>query len=124
MTTRREWVLAVTVALATTALAQIPYTLGYALAHPDTVFTGILMNPEDIRSMGLEVNQPVRIQSTAGEMRYILVRPFDIRQGNAAMYYPESNILVPHAVDPLSKTPAFKSIAINIQPEPTMQPVG
>jgi anaerobic selenocysteine-containing dehydrogenase len=84
----------------------------------------ILMNPEDIRSMGLEVNQPVRIQSTAGEMRYILVRPFDIRQGNAAMYYPESNILVPHAVDPLSKTPAFKSIAINIQPEPTMQPVG
>jgi molybdopterin-dependent oxidoreductase alpha subunit len=78
----------------------------------------ILMNPDDIRSMGLEVNQPVRIQSSAGEMRYIRVRPFDIRQGNAAMYYPEANILVPHAVDPLSKTPAFKSIAITVQPEP------
>jgi anaerobic selenocysteine-containing dehydrogenase len=51
-------------------------------------------------------------------MRYIRVRPFDIRQGNAAMYYPEANILVPHAVDPLSKTPAFKSIAITVQPEP------
>lgn len=77
----------------------------------------ILMNPDDIRTMGLEVNQQVRIKSSAGEMRLISVRPFDIRQGNAAMYYPEANILVPHAVDPLSKTPAFKSIVISIQPE-------
>jgi anaerobic selenocysteine-containing dehydrogenase len=67
--------------------------------------------------MGLTTDQRVRIRSSAGEMRYILVRPFDIRQGNAAMYYPEANVLVPHDVDPLSKTPAFKSIAVSIAPE-------
>lgn len=50
MTARREWMLAVLVALTTTALAQIPYALGYALARPDMVFTGILMNPEDAQS--------------------------------------------------------------------------
>jgi molybdopterin-dependent oxidoreductase alpha subunit len=77
----------------------------------------ILMHPDDIRQMGLTTDQRVRIRSSAGEMRYILVRPFDIRQGNAAMYYPEANVLVPHDVDPLSKTPAFKSIAVSIAPE-------
>jgi anaerobic selenocysteine-containing dehydrogenase len=51
-------------------------------------------------------------------MRYILVREFDIRAGNVAMYYPESNVLVPSAVDPLSKTPAFKSIAVTLDAEP------
>lgn len=47
-------------------------------------------------------------------MRYILVREFDIRAGNVAMYYPESNVLVPSNMDPLSKTPAFKSIAVTL----------
>ena len=36
-----------------------------------------------------------------------LVRPFDIRPGNAAMYYPEANVLVPRTVDPYSKTLAL-----------------
>jgi molybdopterin-dependent oxidoreductase alpha subunit len=83
----------------------------------------ILLNPEDIRSRGLEANQRVRVKSSAGEMRFILVRPYEIRQGNAAMYYPEANVLVPHDVDPLSKTPAFKSIPISIEPEPILQTV-
>jgi hypothetical protein len=30
------------------------------------------------------------------------------------MYYPESNVLVPKAADPLSRTPAYKSIAVSI----------
>ncbi|MEY3457466.1 MAG: Formate dehydrogenase, partial [Planctomycetota bacterium] len=81
----------------------------------------ILMNPEDIRSRGLQANQRVRVKSSAGEMRFILVRPYEIRQGNAAMYYPEANVLVPHDVDPLSKTPAFKSIPISIENEPVLQ---
>jgi molybdopterin-dependent oxidoreductase alpha subunit len=80
----------------------------------------VLMNADDIRRMGLKPEQRVRVRSEAGEMRYILVREFDIRAGNVAMYYPESNVLVPSAVDPLSKTPAFKSIAVNIDAEPDM----
>ncbi len=50
-------------------------------------------------------------------MRNILVRTFDIRAGNAVMYYPEANLLVTRALDPLSKTPAFKSVDITITPE-------
>jgi anaerobic selenocysteine-containing dehydrogenase len=49
----------------------------------------ILMNAEDIGRFGLEPNQRVKVQSLAGEMRYILVREYDIRPGNAAMYLEE-----------------------------------
>ncbi|MFO0427628.1 MAG: FdhF/YdeP family oxidoreductase [Planctomyces sp.] len=77
----------------------------------------ILMNADDIQRLGLKPEQRVRITSEAGEMRFILVRTFNIRAGNAAMYYPESNVLVPHTVDPLSKTPAFKSIVIRVTAE-------
>ena len=49
-------------------------------------------------------------------MHGIRVRPIDIRAGNAAMYYPEANALVPTATDPDSKTPGFKSVAVTIAP--------
>jgi len=78
----------------------------------------ILMNATDISQLGLKPDQRVCIRSETGEMRYILVRSFDIRAGNVAMYYPESNVLVPSTVDPLSKTPAFKSVAVTITAEP------
>lgn len=77
----------------------------------------ILMNAEDVRRLGLRVDQRVRVTSDTGEMPYVLVRTFDIRSGNALMYYPESNVLVSPAVDPLSKTPAFKSVLVTIKPE-------
>ena len=31
------------------------------------------------------------------------------------MYYPESNVLVPRRLDPLSKTPAFKNILVTVE---------
>ena len=34
------------------------------------------------------------------------------------MYYPEANALVPRTVDPLSKTPAFKCVIVNVEPMP------
>lgn len=77
----------------------------------------VLMNAQDISRLGLKVNQRVCVKSQAGEMRYVLVREYDIRAGNVAMYYPESNVLVPSSVDPLSKTPAFKSVAVTIEAE-------
>jgi molybdopterin-dependent oxidoreductase alpha subunit len=79
----------------------------------------ILMNADDIERLGLKIDQRVRVRSEIGEMRYLLVRSFAIRAGNALMYYPEANVLVPKAVDPLSKTPAFKSIAITVEAEET-----
>jgi len=42
-------------------------------------------------------------------------REGEIRAGNAAMYYPEANVLVPAAVDAASRTPAFKNIVIGIE---------
>jgi len=77
----------------------------------------ILMHPRDLERMGLQADQPVRVRSAAGEMRYQRARPFDVREGNALMYAPEANVLVPRTVDPESKTPAFKSVVVTIEPE-------
>lgn len=77
----------------------------------------ILMHEQDIQRLGLTPDQPVRLRSSAGEMRYQRVRPFDVRPGNAMMYCPESNVLIPRDVDPESRTPAFKHIVISIEAE-------
>ena len=47
---RREWLAALLVAAATVVLLTVPYALGYALSEPGTVFSGIIMNPEDTQS--------------------------------------------------------------------------
>ena len=76
----------------------------------------ILINPDDMRRLGLTSNQPVTVRSAVGELRRRLVRPCDVRSGNAAMYYPEANVLVPRDVDPQSRTPAFKSVLVELVP--------
>ena len=78
----------------------------------------ILINREDMRRLGLAPDQRVTVRSAMGELREVLVRPFDIRAGNALMYYPEANVLVPRDVDPKSKTPAFKSVVVELVREP------
>jgi molybdopterin-dependent oxidoreductase alpha subunit len=77
----------------------------------------ILMNGEDIERLGLRIDQRVRVRSSVGALPHILIRRYDIRAGNALMYFPEANVLVPTTTDPASKTPAFKSVAITIEPE-------
>lgn len=84
----------------------------------------ILLNPADIARLGLKPDQRVRVANDTGEMCNILVRPFDIRAGNAAMYYPESNVLVPAGVDPHSKTPAFKSVLVTVAAEAAVADKG
>jgi molybdopterin-dependent oxidoreductase alpha subunit len=83
----------------------------------------VLMHPDDIVRLGLTAGGRCRVSSSAGTMRNQVVSAFDqIRPGNVAMYYPESNVLVPKSADPLSRTPAFKSIAVQITPDES-QPV-
>ncbi len=77
----------------------------------------VLMNPLDIERLGLRVEQRVRISSVAGSMSGIVVRAFDIRAGNALMYFPEANALVPTTTDPDSQTPSFKCVLIEVEPE-------
>jgi anaerobic selenocysteine-containing dehydrogenase len=75
----------------------------------------VLIHPDDIRRFGLTAGGRCRIASSAGEMRGQIVSAFEqIRPGCVAMYYPESNVLVPKAADPLSRTPAYKSIAVTL----------
>ncbi len=76
----------------------------------------ILIHPDDMQRLGLKPDQKVTVRSDTGAMANILVRPYpDIRAGNALMYYPEANVLVPRSVDPQSKTPAFKSVLITLE---------
>jgi len=78
----------------------------------------ILMSPADMKRWGLVPDQRVTVRSSVGELRHHLVRTYDVRPGNAVMYYPEANVLVPRDVDPQSKTPAFKSVLVEVIPEP------
>ena len=77
----------------------------------------ILMHVDDIQRLGLVIDQKVTVRSSVGEMHGLRVRDIDIRPGNVAMYLPEANVLVPHEVDPQSKTPAFKSVWLTVEAE-------
>ncbi|REJ92487.1 MAG: histidine kinase [Planctomycetota bacterium] len=77
----------------------------------------VLLHPDDLQRLGLQPDQTVRVHNSTGEMRWQRVRPFDIRPGNAMMYCPEANALLPRDVDPESKTPAFKHALVSIDPE-------
>lgn len=78
----------------------------------------ILMHPDDIARFGLVEGDAVRVAGPAGEMRRVRVTPHPkVRAGNAAMYYPEANVLVGRGVDPKSKTPAFKGLVVTLEKE-------
>ena len=75
----------------------------------------ILLHPDDIHRLGLKPDAKVTVKSCAGELPDIVVRNFSqIRAGNALMYYPEANVLVPRSIDAQSRTPAFKGTLISI----------
>jgi anaerobic selenocysteine-containing dehydrogenase len=76
----------------------------------------VLMNKGDIGELGIAAGDLVNIQSPQGEMMAVKVFAFDLPRGNAMAYYPEANILIATTHDPRSKTPAFKSVPVNITP--------
>jgi len=74
----------------------------------------VFLNREDIASFGVEEGQSIVIASENGRMT-VKVMAFDLPRGSAMAYYPEANVLAGLAVDPRSKTPAFKSIPVWIE---------
>ncbi|MBI1347204.1 FdhF/YdeP family oxidoreductase [bacterium] len=75
----------------------------------------ILLNPEDVQRWGFTDGERVTVRSETGVMEGVMIVAFPkIRAGNAAMYYPESNVLVPRTSDPRSRTPAFKLVLISL----------
>jgi anaerobic selenocysteine-containing dehydrogenase len=75
----------------------------------------VLMNKNDMSKMGFSEDDSVSVKSKTGVMNSILVRPFDIKKGAVLMYYPEVNSLISQSVDPLSRTPGFKSTLVTIK---------
>lgn len=77
----------------------------------------VLMHPDDLRRLQLADDQPVEVTSSVGKIDRVLARPYQaIKPGNVLMYFPEANVLVPRDLDPLSRTPAFKAVAVAIRP--------
>ena len=77
----------------------------------------ILLHPDDLARFGAKDGDRVTINGPAGMMPGIRATAFDqIKPGNAAMYYPECNILISRTTDPQSKTPAFKGVVVRVQP--------
>lgn len=75
----------------------------------------VLIHSEDLQRLGIQPDQPVTIQSHVGKIEGYLARPYDdIKPGNVLMYFPEANVLVPRALDPQSRTPAFKAAAVTV----------
>src|SRR5262249_22988959 len=65
----------------------------------------VMMSPEDAQALGLRENQRVAVQNGTGRMEAV-VRFAALPPGNAAMYYPEANVLIPRRIDAASGTPA------------------
>ena len=76
----------------------------------------VFMSPQDMAARQLNEGDRVDLLSPDGEMRAVRVVPFDLPPGNLLAYYPEANCLTSTARDPRSRTPAFKSIAVQIRP--------
>lgn len=75
----------------------------------------VMMAEGDMQALGVVVGDRVNLRSASGEMRGVLVHGFDLPQGNLMVYYPEANCLIGRETDPRSKTPAFKSVPVNIE---------
>ncbi|HMG93468.1 MAG TPA: FdhF/YdeP family oxidoreductase [Chryseolinea sp.] len=75
----------------------------------------VLMNPEDMQSLGLHENDFVSLKSETGIMRNVKVRSFTIKRGNVVGYYPETNVLISTATDKRSLTPSFKNTLVEIE---------
>jgi molybdopterin-dependent oxidoreductase alpha subunit len=74
----------------------------------------VMLHPDDIARLGLRVDQRVSVRSETGTMHGLHVKEIDVRPGNAVMYYPEANAIIPRKADPLSRTPAFKNTSVAV----------
>jgi anaerobic selenocysteine-containing dehydrogenase len=74
----------------------------------------VLMNKDDINALGINAGDAITLRSPQGEMKAVKVFSFDLPRGNLMAYYPEANVLIATTHDPRSKTPAFKSVPVQI----------
>ncbi|MCI4646380.1 MAG: FdhF/YdeP family oxidoreductase [Hyphomonadaceae bacterium] len=76
----------------------------------------VLASAQDAKALGLQNGAKVNLRSAHGEMKDVTLQVFDLQPGNVMAYYPEANALTARTIDPRSRTPAFKSTPIWIEP--------
>ncbi|PAZ12519.1 hypothetical protein CLM62_29250 [Streptomyces sp. SA15] len=82
----------------------------------------VMVNPEDIASLGLADLQTVDLVSvwhdgTERRAEDFRVVPYPTSRGSAAAYYPETNVLVPlDSVADVSNCPTSKGIVVRLEP--------
>ncbi len=74
----------------------------------------VMLSAQDARRLRVNEGDLLKVSSEVGSM-LVHAAIIDIRPGNVAMYYPEANAIVPRKLDPRSKTPAFKSVAVRVE---------
>lgn len=80
----------------------------------------LLINPADMKRLGLDEGDVASLMSDAGDGQHrevggLTVVAFNLPEGCVASYYPEMNPLVPLAHhDRASKTPAYKAVPVRI----------
>jgi len=79
----------------------------------------LFMNREDMAAHGLAPGDRVTVASATGAMRGVVLVPFDLPRGAVMAYYPEANRLTACDVDPRSRTPGFKSVAVTVTADGT-----
>ncbi|MEL7373913.1 MAG: molybdopterin dinucleotide binding domain-containing protein, partial [Pseudomonadota bacterium] len=75
----------------------------------------VMLGDTELKRHGLAPGDVVTLVSDHGRMPDVTVYRHDLPAGCAMAYYPEANVLTGTAVDPRSKTPAFKHTAIRIE---------
>ena len=76
----------------------------------------VMMNAADMENLGVKDGESVNMVSDQGKMKALTVHTYDLPKGAVMAYYPEANVLTGCDVDPRSKTPAFKSVSVNVRP--------
>ena len=74
----------------------------------------VFLNRDDMSAAGIPEGGRITLASDRGRMSAVATA-FDLPRGSALAYYPEANVLCGTAVDPRSKTPAFKSVPVWIE---------
>lgn len=74
----------------------------------------VMMNADDIFALGKAEGDKVDLVSDDGRMEGVELYAFDVPRGSLLAYYPEANLLTGTAVDPRSKTPAFKGVKVSV----------
>ena len=74
----------------------------------------IFLNRDDMEELGLAEGDAIALVSDSGRMMG-RATAFDLPRSSVLAYYPEANVLCATAVDPRSKTPAFKSVPVRVE---------